>query len=809
MAPHGHRDDLASDGARAQPTVITQESDTLNRQEKAAVHGIDEKAGIQVDSTAREGSASDCKVDQDGRTMYTLRNLDGQEEVVSEDDPRIKDIPKSVRRIVSLKDDPTEPTLTFRYFLMTILFVVPGAFVSQLSRYRTSYAPFSIYFVQIASNYVGLWLAKVLPAWEIRVPFTKRSFNLNPGPFSSKEHVLVTITAASGATASLGYLPISMSELYFGKPISAAVALPFMAAINWTGYSFAAIARNLLIADPQYPWYQSLCYTALFETQRKEREQPTRLSRKQMRVFFAVLLGVMLWQFLPEFVFPMLGSLAFLCWVAPQNEVANFIGSGFGGMGFLNLTLNWSNIRTGMFLSPWWTQVISFSASVLSCWVLMPAAKWGNLAIWNHALMSNRVFQKNGTAYPLTKLLTPDMRLNETAFEQYGELYVGAQYLWNKFFDYAAYSSALVWMGLFGYSEIKSSITKFLERHRSKKNGGGAKLSEQFTDQLNVLQRSYDDIPLWWFLALFLVSFVSMIAILATNQLFMPLWTYFVALATGALIVVPLAWLYSLSNFQLAIGSFNELCYGLMINAVSGYKNPCGASVYGSIAGNAWYKSQLFLQDAKTAHYMHIPPKALFFSQVFGSIIGIPIDYAVIRWVLDTKTDYISGKLVDPTHQWTGQALASGLSMAVQFVLIGPARIFRQDIYRIVPYGFLLGAVAPVIMFALHKKFPRAKFRLFNTTIFFSTMAYFDGNISTGPLSSFIGGFVVMFVYYRYRFEIFARWNYILAGAFDAGFNFNIMLIFLLFGSAKIIKMPHWWGNNEQSSDRCFALKNN
>lgn len=138
----------------------------------------------------------------------------------------------------------------------------------------------------------------------------------------------------------------------------------------------------------------SLCQTALFETQKKQRENPSPLSRKQMRVFFGVLVAVILWQFLPEFVFPMLGSLAFLCWVAPRSPVANFIGAGFGGMGFLNLSLDWSSIASGasLFLTPWWTQVIMFVAFAVNCWVLLPAAKWGNLASWNHGLMSNRVF---------------------------------------------------------------------------------------------------------------------------------------------------------------------------------------------------------------------------------------------------------------------------------------------------------------------------------------------------------------------------------------------------------------------------------
>lgn len=177
------------------------------------------------------------------------------EEAIDENDPRLKDIPPYVRRIVSLHDDPTLPTLTFRYFVLTIIFVVPGAFLSMMSHFRTTYAPYSVFFVQIASSYAGAWMAKVLPAWQVRVPFTNWGFNLNPGPFSVKEHVLITISAASGATYNLGYAPISMAELYFDTKVNPAVAIFFMWGIVWTGYSFAAIARQFLIYDPQFPWF--------------------------------------------------------------------------------------------------------------------------------------------------------------------------------------------------------------------------------------------------------------------------------------------------------------------------------------------------------------------------------------------------------------------------------------------------------------------------------------------------------------------------------------------------------------------------
>jgi OPT family small oligopeptide transporter len=736
--------------------------------------------------------------------LFTVQSRSGEEHAIDADDERLRDIPPYVLRVVSLTDDPELPTLTFRYFVLTVFFVVPGAFLSMMSHYRTTYAPYSVFFVQIASSYAGVWLAKVLPAWRVRVPFTRLGFSLNPGPFSVKEHVLITISAASGATYNLGYAPVSIAELYFNSRIHPAVAIFFMWSIVFTGYSFAAIARQFLIYDPQFPWFTALCQTALFETQKTQRQNPTPQSRKQTRVFFLVLFGVILWQFLPEYVFPMLGSLAFLCWVAPNNATANFIGGGFGGMGFLNLSLDWSSISAtyNLFLTPWWTQVVMFCGFVVNCWILLPAAKFGGLGQWHKKLMSNRLFLEDGTPYPIKELLTPDVSLNQTAYEQYGDPYVGTQVLWGMFFDYAAYTSAIVWMICFGWHQIKSSFLKLRTRITTK----NSKISEQYNDQLSILQRSYDEVPFWWFATLFGASFVSLITIISLGKLYIPVWTYFVAIGTGAFLVIPLGWLYALSNFQLPIGTVNELLYGLMSNSVSGYKNPTGASVYGSIAGNAWYRAQLNLQDMKIGHYMHIPPKAVFFSQVFGSFLGIPVNYAVVRWVLDTKFDYLTGEKEDPTHQWTGQSLAQNLTMGVQYVLIGPRRLFAHPLYRVVPYGFIVGAVAPLIMFALNRQFPRFKFRLWNTTIFFSSLSIFYGNISTGYFSAFLGGFVVMFWAYRRRNDLWSRWNYILAAAFDAGFNFNMLLIFLFFGAGKIIQMPNWWGNEEASSERCFAL---
>jgi hypothetical protein len=64
-----------------------------------------------------------------------------------------------------------------------------------------------------------------------------------------------------------------------------------------------------------------------------------------------------------------------------------------------------------------------------------------------------------------------------------------------------------------------------------------------------------------------------------------------------------------------------------------------------------------------------------------------------------------------------------------------------------------------------------------------------------------------MYYFYRYKFEVWKKYNYLVAAALDAGFNISMLLIFVIFSSGKVIAMPHWWGNNADSVERCFALE--
>lgn len=84
------------------------------------------------------------------------------------------------------------------------------------------------------------------------------------------------------------------------------------------------------------------------------------------QIFYIILLVTFAWQFLPEFVFPMVAALAPLCWFAPNNHNINFLGAGAKGVGLLNITLNWSNITSTVITYPYSVQVVIFVGFVIT-----------------------------------------------------------------------------------------------------------------------------------------------------------------------------------------------------------------------------------------------------------------------------------------------------------------------------------------------------------------------------------------------------------------------------------------------------------
>lgn len=126
---------------------------------------------------------------------------------------------EQVRLTVPMTDDPTAAVLTFRTWFLGIASCVMLAFANQFFGYRQNQLAISAVAAQIVTLPVGKFMARVLPTTTFRVPMTTWSFSFNPGPFSLKEHVLITIFANCGAGGVYAVGIVNIVKVFYHRPL--------------------------------------------------------------------------------------------------------------------------------------------------------------------------------------------------------------------------------------------------------------------------------------------------------------------------------------------------------------------------------------------------------------------------------------------------------------------------------------------------------------------------------------------------------------------------------------------------------------
>ena len=141
--------------------------------------------------------------------------------MVEAGDEEVNDCPiEQVRLTVPITDDPTEPVLTFRTWVLGVAACVILSFVNQFFGYRSNQLSISSVSAQIVTLPLGKFMAATLPEKPIKVPCTKWSFSLNPGPFNIKEHVLITMFANSGSGGVYAVGILTIVKAFYKRSLS-------------------------------------------------------------------------------------------------------------------------------------------------------------------------------------------------------------------------------------------------------------------------------------------------------------------------------------------------------------------------------------------------------------------------------------------------------------------------------------------------------------------------------------------------------------------------------------------------------------
>ncbi|KAG2708540.1 hypothetical protein I3760_05G198400 [Carya illinoinensis] len=333
---------------------------------------------------------------------------------------------KQVDLTVPKTDDPTIPAVTFRMWVLGVTACVILSFVNQFFWYRKQPLSVSSISAQIAVIPIGHFMARVLP----KRPFfegTRLEFTLNPGPFNIKEHVLITIFANSGAGSVYAAHILSAVKLYYKRSLPILPAFLIMLTTQVLGFGWAGLFRKYLVEPATMWWPSNLVQVALFRALHEKEKRPKGYTTRT-QFFLLVLICSFAYYVLPGYLFFMLTSMSWVCWIAPKSVLVQQLGSGLEGLGIGSFGIDWSTISSYLgspLASPWFATANTAVGFLLVMYVMTPISYWFDFYnAKTFPIYSNNLFTSNGSEYNILSIINSRFHLDRATYGQMGPVHL-------------------------------------------------------------------------------------------------------------------------------------------------------------------------------------------------------------------------------------------------------------------------------------------------------------------------------------------------------------------------------------------------
>ncbi|KAK8916637.1 Oligopeptide transporter 1 [Platanthera zijinensis] len=376
---------------------------------------------------------------------------------------------EEVRLTVDPIDNPYLPVLTWRTWVLGVTSCVLLSFVNTFFGYRSNQLHIGSICAQIITLPIGRFLAKTLPNKKVNmIPFANwTSFLLNPGPFSMKEHCLITIFAGSGDGGSAIGI-ITIIKAFYHRNINPIAA-------------FLLVQTTVVISTHG---------EALHLNENREKGSLTRF-----QFFIMVFIGSFAYYVIPGFLFPSVSVISILCLVYRNSITMHQIGSGLKGLGIGSFGLDWSTVVSflGSPLATPATAIFNIVISyILIVYVLLPLGYWTN--VYNaksFPLISANVFDSHGQPYNISRIINEDsFTVNVYREETYGKLNITTAFALLYCANFAGLTATIMHVALHHGKDIWKMWKNTKEF-----------VQERVEDvHSRLMKRNYEPVPQWWFL---------------------------------------------------------------------------------------------------------------------------------------------------------------------------------------------------------------------------------------------------------------------------------------------------------------------
>lgn len=379
-----------------------------------------------------------------------------------------------VRSVVDNHDDPSMPSSTIRVWVIGLVFSAVMAFVNQLFSIRQPSIGLSSNVAQLLAFPIGKAAEYTLPDWGFTLFGTRHS--LNPGPFSKKEHMLITImgTVAGNTPYTANIIWIQYLPRFFNQPYAGQFSYQILVALstNFVGYGMAGLTRRFLVYPAYCVWPASLSTIALNAAFHSKENQFVdgpfgkifHISRYR---FFLIACGAMFFYFfIPNYLFLATSVFSWMTWIAPNNIHLSAITGFNSGLGINPLSTFDYNVATGNSPDP---LMVPFFATFnnfmgMLCSVPLILGLWYGNA-WGTSYLpinANHVFDNTGSPYNVSMAVNEKGLFDAEKYASYSPAYLSAAHLTVYMFFFAVYPATIVvslWIGLIGYVSLEADLS--------------------------------------------------------------------------------------------------------------------------------------------------------------------------------------------------------------------------------------------------------------------------------------------------------------------------------------------------------------
>ncbi|KUI63191.1 Sexual differentiation process protein isp4 [Cytospora mali] len=672
-----------------------------------------------------------------------------------------------VRASVSPTDDPDTPVNTIRAWCIGFVTCTVVTACNVLLSLRRSPVTISPVVVQLIAYPMGRsWHAR-MPNWKFRLLGHNLEFNPE-SPFNMKEHTIIVIMTAAGSALSYALDILLAQEIFYEQHFGWGFQVLLILSTQAMGFGLAGVMRRFLVWPAAMVWPATLIFTTVMNTLHDHSPADPSLTngwRIGRYKFFLLVAGcTFCYEWIPQVMAQFLQIFTFATWIAPNNVLVNQLLGGQTGIGLIPISFDWATI-SGFLMSPLQTPAFAVANVGIGILVMMIGSiglTYAGPDFYRYLPISyNGNFDHFGKAYNTSRILTPDFTFNQTAYEEYSPLMLGASFSLTYGISFAALISTVVHVALFYGKDVWNRARRAT--------------SEEADVHLR-LMRKYREAPEYWFATVFLVSFAFGMIASQCWATHLAWWAYIICVLIGVVLILPVGVIQAITNQQTGLNVITELIIGYMQPG-----KPLAMMLFKSWGYMMAYNGLTYVSDMKIGHYMKIPPRTMFACQCFAVVWLSLVQIATYNFLRGNIKGICTS---DQAQGLTCPNAKTFYNASVIWGVVGPKRMFSPGaLYSWTNWFWLIGAALPTIQFFFARKYPRSILRY----IFFPAIFGAAGMIP--PATAW---YLAQWVMVGLIFNYFIRRAYF--GWWNIGMALCVVVSALALGLSGA-SFPDWWGN--------------